>query len=351
MGNQHSGHCLSNPGNSGGLLTALASQIKGNSVLIQVKNRAAVSYIQQQGETHSSSLLREMEPIIQAERNLKDLRAVYFSGHLNKRANHLSRRLLDTNKSSLHPKIFHWIVNQWGLPKLDHFATASNTKLWKFISCLPQPRSHRCPIKPLAVQSSLCISPRAHLEISLETCNGNNNRDSSFAVLAHSFLWQQSFVLRPSPPSESSQIEPSRLDIERQRFQSLGCSLKVISTQLHGSPQQTVCMIKSEKGLDLLLLAKASILICPLPPNSLISYKRAWTQVIFLSRVELRTVCGFISKASSFDTSEYWALPAFSNSNVQHAVTYCKKKNVCVWLVHVWCWFPVIFTGYACRPV
>lgn len=118
----------------------LLSQIKDKSVLIRIDNRAAISYIHHQGGTNNSSLLREVEPIfIWAEGNLKDLRVVYLPAHLNTDADHLSQGFLDPNKWSLQPKLFSWIVGQWTFPELHPFATASNTKLRRFISHLPHP--------------------------------------------------------------------------------------------------------------------------------------------------------------------------------------------------------------------
>lgn len=50
---------------------------------------------------------------------------------------------------------FTWIVHQWGLPELDLFTTAINTKLSKFISRLPHPQAEAIDalLSPLDIRS------------------------------------------------------------------------------------------------------------------------------------------------------------------------------------------------------
>lgn len=119
-------------------LTSLASQIRGQRVLLRLDNRAAVAYLQRQGGTRSTSLLREVEPImLWAKKNVLDLRAMYLPGRLNTEADTLSRKFLDNNEWALHPQVFHQIANLWDPPQVDLFATPGNAKLTRFVSRLP----------------------------------------------------------------------------------------------------------------------------------------------------------------------------------------------------------------------
>lgn len=179
-----------------------------------------------------------MEPIIiWAERNLRDLRAVYLPGHLNRKTNLLSRSFLDSNKWSLLLRIFSWIVHRWDLYKLALFAAVVNAKLPRFISRLPHPvgRSDGCPVKFLAIQPSLCLSSvTSCLEILLQISDREDNGHSNPTILTETSMVLNSNVperqsssedtfniispvTRASHPFEPPKTEPPCLDNERQK--------------------------------------------------------------------------------------------------------------------------------------
>ena len=120
-----------------------APLLQGHQVMIATDNSTVVSYINKQGGTRSTSLLRlTVELFLWLESQDITVRARHIPGCLNVIADHLSRpnQPIPT-EWSLHPKIVKRIFRFWGTPEVDMFATLSNSHLPRFMSPVPEPRA------------------------------------------------------------------------------------------------------------------------------------------------------------------------------------------------------------------
>ena len=73
-------------------LLAFKNQIQGAPILLKLDNVTTVAYVRRQGGTRSSTLLREVTPIMDWDQaNLQLLMAVYVPGHLNTQADYPER--------------------------------------------------------------------------------------------------------------------------------------------------------------------------------------------------------------------------------------------------------------------
>ena len=109
--------------------------------MIATDNLTVVSYINKQGGTRSTSLLRlTVELFLWLESQGIIVRARHIPGCLNVIADHLSRpnQPIPT-EWSLHPEIVKRIFRFWGTPEVDMFATLSNSHLPRFMSPVPKP--------------------------------------------------------------------------------------------------------------------------------------------------------------------------------------------------------------------
>lgn len=113
-------------------LQSFSHVLKWVSVLLRMDNTTVVTYVKRQGGTRSSTLLREVEPILLwAQKNLSNISAVFVPGVQNTQADFLSRTELD-NKWSLHVQTFKWILSLGIDPEVDLFACLCNFKLKTF---------------------------------------------------------------------------------------------------------------------------------------------------------------------------------------------------------------------------
>ena len=120
-----------------------APLLQGHQVMIATDNSTVVSYINKQGGTRSTSLLRlTVEFFLWLESQDIIVRARHIPGCLNVIADHLSRpnQPIPT-EWSLHPEIVKRIFRFWGTPEVDMFATLSNSHLPRFMSPVPEPRA------------------------------------------------------------------------------------------------------------------------------------------------------------------------------------------------------------------
>ena len=101
------------------------------------------SYINKQGGTHFSTLLRlTVELLLWLEAQNIIVRARHIPGCLNVIGDHLSRPNQPISTEwSLHPEIVKRIFKLWGTPKVDMFATVSNSHLHRFMSPIPETRA------------------------------------------------------------------------------------------------------------------------------------------------------------------------------------------------------------------
>ena len=120
-----------------------APLLQGHQVMIATDNSTVVSYINEQGGTRSTSLLRlTVELFLWLESQDIIVWARHIPGCLNVTADHLSRpnQPIPT-EWSLHPEIVERIFRFWGTPEVDMFATLSNSHLPRFMSPVPEPRA------------------------------------------------------------------------------------------------------------------------------------------------------------------------------------------------------------------
>ena len=120
-----------------------APLLQGHQVMVATDNSTVVSYINKQGGTRSTSLLRlTVELFLWLESQDIIVRARHIPGCLNVIAVHLSRpnQPIPT-EWSLHPEIMKRIFRFWGTPEVDMFATLSNSHLPRFMSPVPEPRA------------------------------------------------------------------------------------------------------------------------------------------------------------------------------------------------------------------
>ena len=120
-----------------------APLLKGRQVMVATDNSTVVSYINKQGGTRSSTLLRlTVDLLLWLESQSIIVRARHIPGCLNVIADHLSRpnQPIPT-EWSLHPEIVSRIFRVCGTPEVDMFATLSNSHLPRFMSPVPEPRA------------------------------------------------------------------------------------------------------------------------------------------------------------------------------------------------------------------
>ena len=91
-----------------------------------------------------------------AEVEVLSLSAIYIQGSQNILADSLSRKIPSSTNLCLHPKIFSQMVQRWGLPVVDLFASADNCLIQRFSS--RQKADLALGVKPLS-----CPWPRGLL--------------------------------------------------------------------------------------------------------------------------------------------------------------------------------------------
>ncbi|XP_077121855.1 uncharacterized protein LOC143782553 [Ranitomeya variabilis] len=116
-------------------LGLVLDSLRGSHVKIRSDNTTVVAYLNRQGGTRSESLMCSAADIFDlAEPNFLSLTAVHIRGIENSRADFLSRHTLRQGEWTLNPRIFKNIVDIWGLPQIDLFATRSNRQVPMFAS-------------------------------------------------------------------------------------------------------------------------------------------------------------------------------------------------------------------------
>lgn len=104
-------------------------------VLILTDNVATKAHVNREGGTRSRSLMAESEALLAwAERHVLSLRAEHISGQDNIYADWLSRETLDESEWQLLPSLFREIVQRFGLPCVDLFASHQNAQLARYFT-------------------------------------------------------------------------------------------------------------------------------------------------------------------------------------------------------------------------
>lgn len=109
-------------------------------VLVLMDNVSAKAYVNWLGGTRSRALMHETLHLgLWAEAHLTSLRAERISGAANVLADSLSQSPIDQAEWSLHPLLFKELVDRFGSPSVDLFASKSNHRLPCFFTCFPSP--------------------------------------------------------------------------------------------------------------------------------------------------------------------------------------------------------------------
>ena len=118
-----------------------APLLRGHRVRLYCDNATAVAYLRKEGGTHSDSLSRLAEDILQqCDRLEVSLLPVHLPGVRNVRADALSRRgVALPGEWSIAPQVLAPIFQEWGMPLVDLFATANNKQTPVYVSPFPDP--------------------------------------------------------------------------------------------------------------------------------------------------------------------------------------------------------------------
>ena len=119
-------------------LTRFAPFLVGQKIGLMSDNCTVVAYLNKQGGTRSKNLCDTARKVLQlSEAHFIDLRAKYIPGKRNVLADALSRRnqVIGT-EWTLRQDVANAVIDLWGLPSLDLFATNLNHRLPQYFSPL-----------------------------------------------------------------------------------------------------------------------------------------------------------------------------------------------------------------------
>lgn len=118
------------------------AKTKGLAIKILSDNSTAVTYVNKKGGVHSPNCLEVAKKIWDyAEEMSLTLYAAHIPGKHNTLADIYSRKFKDNTEWELHPKLFKKVVDKWGMPEIDLFASRLNSKCEKFVAWKPDPRA------------------------------------------------------------------------------------------------------------------------------------------------------------------------------------------------------------------
>lgn len=123
-------------------LESLASDTADSHILLRVDNKTAISYINKMGGVRFekfNSLAREIWQSAEKRKNF--LKASYITSKENTQADALSRLSTLDTEWELCNEAFEQIIDSFGSPEVDIFASALNAKCKKFFSWLPEPQA------------------------------------------------------------------------------------------------------------------------------------------------------------------------------------------------------------------
>ena len=104
-------------------------------VRIMSDNMTAISYVNKQGGSHSMALNDIAVQIwLLCIENMTHLSAAHIPGKHNILADVASREFQDAAEWMLEPSIFQNIVNKWGMPDIDLFASRLNHQIPTYVS-------------------------------------------------------------------------------------------------------------------------------------------------------------------------------------------------------------------------
>lgn len=123
-------------------LLHFGDRIRDSRILIRSDNVTAISCVNRQGSMISHRLFNITKRIWGwCERTGNVIFASYIASQDNGVADECSRRLPGNTEWSLDDDVFQKIVNHFGMPEIDMFASAANAKCARFVSWHPDPRA------------------------------------------------------------------------------------------------------------------------------------------------------------------------------------------------------------------
>ena len=123
-------------------IMALCKTVTNKHILIQMDNTTAVAYVRNMGGTHSllcNKLARELWKWCKT-RNIW-LSATHISGVSNVVADKESRSFDDRTEWKLDPLVFQELVDRWGKPDIDLFASRLNFQIKPYVSWRADPEA------------------------------------------------------------------------------------------------------------------------------------------------------------------------------------------------------------------
>lgn len=116
----------------------------GTDVQLMTDNTTALAYINKMGGVKSHECNAEAKEIWEwAELRNIWLSASHIPGLFNVEADEASRHFTDDVEWELSPRLWEVIIQKWGLPTIDMFASRINNKVDKYVSWYPEPEAWR----------------------------------------------------------------------------------------------------------------------------------------------------------------------------------------------------------------
>ena len=121
-------------------LQAFVKELKGKHVHVEIDNSTAVAYIRNMGGTHSKKCNKMAQAIWHyCINNDIWLSATHIPGVLNVEADRESRLFSDSTEWSINKTVFKNIIECFGTPDVDLFASRLNNKLATYYAWKPDP--------------------------------------------------------------------------------------------------------------------------------------------------------------------------------------------------------------------
>lgn len=124
-------------------LKSFQEKVKNKHVKILTDNVCAVAYVRNMGGSHSQECNEVAKRIWQwCKLNDVWITIAHIPGKLNVQADTLSRKFHDNTEWQLNPNIFQKVVQKFGMPDIDLFASRLNHQLKPFVSWKPDPEAY-----------------------------------------------------------------------------------------------------------------------------------------------------------------------------------------------------------------
>ena len=123
-------------------LEQLCDKVYDSAILLRIDNRTAISYVNRMGGVKIKKFNKLARTIWEwAENRNILLKATYIPSNENKEADALSRLTNNDAEWELKNVVYKQIVNEFGVPKVDLFASSGNSKCPLYFSWLPDPEA------------------------------------------------------------------------------------------------------------------------------------------------------------------------------------------------------------------